>query len=159
MKHKTCRFTKSLRKNQEKHWKPLMLLRFHVGTQTGRSQTWRRKRKSPELHTKITEYSKQDFNQKCMINSETGGNKTLPLSTAADLIYVAEPSRRPHWHRAGPDGLQRFLQTFLGFWVSTSDSGDFSEREGQDWFQTTTAQPWWCRINGIYRCWNDIKLK
>lgn len=49
--NKTCGFTKSLRKNQEKHWKPLMLLGFHEGTQTGRSQTWRRKRKSPEVHT------------------------------------------------------------------------------------------------------------
>ena len=33
--------------------KALMLLRFHVGAQTGRSQTWRRKRKSLGLCKKI----------------------------------------------------------------------------------------------------------
>lgn len=111
--NKTCRFTKSLRKSQEKHWKPLMLLRFHVGTQTGRSQTWRWKRKSPEVHTKtknpkkITEYSKQDFNQKCGINSKARGNKPIPTP-------LSSPHPRPHSRqRAGLDMVPIYLILFL----------------------------------------------
>lgn len=121
-----------------------MLLRFHVGTQTGRSQTWRRKRKSPELHTKITEYSKQDFNQKRMINSKTRGNKPLPLSTA-DLIQAAEPHLGPH---SGPT-LSRASFRLDYDPRSTSDTGDLPEGEGWEWPQGTTARPSWCRIRTV----------
>lgn len=126
--NKICRFTKSLRKNQEKHWKPLMLLRFHVGTQTGRSQTWRRKRKSPEVHTKkkkkIIEYSKQDFNQKCGINSKARGHKPFPTP------LLPSPHPRPHSRKKGWLGHVPEVPFCLILFLPQS-SGNFCDRQGQ----------------------------
>lgn len=71
---------------------------------------------------KITEYSKQDFNQKCGINSKARGNKPIPTP-------LSSPHPRPHSRqRAGLDMVPIYLILFLpqaqGNSVTSSDAQD-----------------------------------